>query len=135
MTIVCLHLAVAVAAPMIAPQDPAVQDAGAMLQSPSWAHWFGTDRLGRDVFSRTLLGGREAMLIATLATVIAMVWGSALGILARHPENRVLVRIKGQWPPMVAQIGRQNLEIAEGTLRDHKPKSHQPARRVIDDTD
>lgn len=81
MTIVCLHLAVAVAAPMITPLDPAVQDAGAMLQSPSWAHWFGTDRLGRDVFSRTLLGGREAMLIATLATIIAMVWGSALGIL------------------------------------------------------
>ena len=79
--IVCLHLAAAVAAPMITPQDPTHQDAAAMLQSPSWAHWFGTDRLGRDVFSRTLLGGREAMLIATLATIIAMVWGSALGIL------------------------------------------------------
>ena len=80
--IVCLHLAAAVAAPMIAPQDPTHQDAAAMLQSPSLAHWFGTDRLGRDVFSRTLLGGREAMLIATLATVIAMAWGSALGLLA-----------------------------------------------------
>ena len=80
--IVCLHLAAAVAAPMIAPQDPTHQDAAAMLQSPSLAHWFGTDRLGRDVFSRTLLGGREAMLIATLATIIAMAWGSALGILA-----------------------------------------------------
>ena len=79
--IVCLHLSVAVAAPMIAPQDPAHQDAAAMLQSPSLAHWFGTDRLGRDVFSRTLFGGREAILIATLATIIAMAWGSALGIL------------------------------------------------------
>lgn len=81
MAIVGLHLALALAAPMIVPQDPAFQDAGAMLQSPSLTHWFGTDRLGRDVFSRTLLGGREAMLIATLATVIAMAWGSALGIL------------------------------------------------------
>jgi len=81
MGIVGLHLAVALAAPMIIPQDPAVQDAGAMLQPPSLAHWFGTDRLGRDVFSRTLLGGREAMLIATIATVIAMVWGSTVGIL------------------------------------------------------
>jgi peptide/nickel transport system permease protein len=81
MVIVGLHLAVALAAPMIAPQDPALQDAGAMLQSPSLTHWFGTDRLGRDVFSRTLLGGREAMLIATIATIIAMVWGSTLGIL------------------------------------------------------
>jgi peptide/nickel transport system permease protein len=81
MVIVGLHLAVALAAPLIIPQDPAFQDAGAMLQSPSLTHWFGTDRLGRDVFSRTLLGGREAMLIATIATVIAMVWGSTLGIL------------------------------------------------------
>ena len=81
MVIVGLHLAVALAAPLIVPQDPAFQDAGAMLQSPSLTHWFGTDRLGRDVFSRTLLGGREAMLIATIATVIAMVWGSTLGIL------------------------------------------------------
>ena len=81
MVIVGLHLAVALAAPLIVPQDPVLQDAGAMLQSPSLTHWFGTDRLGRDVFSRTLLGGREAMLIATIATVIAMVWGSTLGIL------------------------------------------------------
>jgi len=81
MGIVGLHLVVALAAPLIVPQDPAFQDAGAMLQSPSLTHWFGTDRLGRDVFSRTLLGGREAMLIATIATVIAMVWGSTLGIL------------------------------------------------------
>lgn len=81
MVIVGLHLAVALAAPLIVPQDPAFQDAGAMLQSPSLTHWFGTDRLGRDVFSRTLLGGREAMMIATIATVIAMVWGSTLGIL------------------------------------------------------
>ena len=81
MVIVGLHLAVALAAPLIVPQYPAFQDAGAMLQSPSLTHWFGTDRLGRDVFSRTLLGGREAMLIATIATVIAMVWGSTLGIL------------------------------------------------------
>ena len=81
MVIVGLHLVVALAAPLIVPQDPAFQDAGAMLQPPSLTHWFGTDRLGRDVFSRTLLGGREAMLIATVATVIAMVWGSTLGIL------------------------------------------------------
>ena len=44
-------------------------------------HLFGTDRLGRDVFSRTLLGGREAMLITTLSTVFAMAWGGVLGVL------------------------------------------------------
>jgi peptide/nickel transport system permease protein len=88
MAIVGLHLALALAAPLIVPQDPAFQDAGAMLQPPSLAHWFGTDRLGRDVFSRTLLGGREAMLIATIATVIAMAWGSTLGILVALAGGR-----------------------------------------------
>jgi peptide/nickel transport system permease protein len=88
MAIVGLHLAVALAAPLIVPQDAAFQDAGAMLQPPSLAHWFGTDRLGRDVFSRTLLGGREAMLIATIATVIAMAWGSTLGILVALAGGR-----------------------------------------------
>ena len=58
MPIGCLHLAIPMAALLIAPQDPAYQDAGAMLQSPSLAQRSGTDRLGRDVFSRTLLGGR-----------------------------------------------------------------------------
>lgn len=75
------HVAVALLAPWIVPYDPAVQDVNAIMVSPSAEHWFGTDRLGRDVFSRTLLGGREAMLIATLSTLLAMVWGSVLGIL------------------------------------------------------
>jgi peptide/nickel transport system permease protein len=74
------HVAVALMAPYIVPYDPAVQDVNAMMQSPSTLHWFGTDRLGRDIFSRTLLGGREAMLISTLSTFIAMAWGSTLGI-------------------------------------------------------
>jgi peptide/nickel transport system permease protein len=74
------HITIALLAPYIVPFDPATQDVTAMMQSPSAVHWFGTDRLGRDVFSRTLLGGREAMLISTLSTLVAMIWGSALGI-------------------------------------------------------
>ena len=74
------HIALAVLAPWLIPYDPAAQDVTAMMQGPSALHWFGTDKLGRDVFSRTLMGGRQAMLIATLSTVVAMVWGSALGI-------------------------------------------------------
>lgn len=74
------HVAVALLAPVIVPHDPSFQNVNAIMTGPSAEHWFGTDRLGRDVFSRTLLGGREAMLIATLSTVLAMVWGSVLGI-------------------------------------------------------
>jgi len=74
------HVALALAAPLIVPHDPTAQDAGLILQPPSWTHPFGTDRLGRDLLSRAMLGGREAMLIATLATLAAMVWGTALGL-------------------------------------------------------
>jgi peptide/nickel transport system permease protein len=44
------------------------------------SHPFGTDRLGRDILSRAMLGGREAMMIATLATLVAMIWGTAVGL-------------------------------------------------------
>ena len=78
--IVIAHLIIALVAPIIIPHDPALQNAEAILQPPSIAHLFGTDRLGRDVLSRTLLGGREAILISTLSTICAMAWGCILGI-------------------------------------------------------
>lgn len=80
-TVVVVHLLIALCAPVIVPHDPAAQDAAAILQPPSLMHLFGTDRLGRDVFSRTLLGGREAMLISTLSAMFAMAWGAVLGII------------------------------------------------------
>jgi peptide/nickel transport system permease protein len=74
------HLGLALAAPVLVPYDPTRQDAALILQAPSWAHPMGTDRLGRDVLSRVMLGGREALLIATLATLAAMLWGALLGL-------------------------------------------------------
>jgi peptide/nickel transport system permease protein len=83
------HGAMAVLAPVIAPHDVALQNADTILQAPSWLHPFGTDRLGRDVLSRVLHGGREAMLITTLATVVAMAWGTALGLWAALAGGRI----------------------------------------------
>lgn len=79
-TLVVAHVALALLSPWLVPHDPALQDATRILQAPNWAHPFGTDRLGRDLLSRAMLGGREAMLIATLATLAAMVWGTAVGL-------------------------------------------------------
>jgi peptide/nickel transport system permease protein len=78
--LVAAHLALALAGPWILPHDPMAQDAAAMLQPPSAAHPFGTDRLGRDMLSRVMLGGQAAMAIATAATLAALVWGAALGL-------------------------------------------------------
>ena len=78
--IVAFHLLVALLGPLFVPFDPAQQNVDATMAAPSWEHWFGTDRLGRDIFTRTVLGGREAIVISTLATVLAMACGGLLGI-------------------------------------------------------
>lgn len=88
-TLVAGHLALALAAPWLLPHDPTAQSADLILAAPSWAHPFGADRLGRDVLSRVMLGGREAMLIATLSTLAAMVWGTALGLYVALVGGRV----------------------------------------------
>jgi peptide/nickel transport system permease protein len=68
----------------IAPQDPFVQDPVNKLQEPSAAHWFGTDNLGRDVFSRVIVGARLIVLVALGATILATILGTALGLLAGY---------------------------------------------------
>jgi peptide/nickel transport system permease protein len=100
--IVAVQLLIALAAPLIIPYDPAAQDAAAILQPPSFAHLFGTDRLGRDVFSRTVLGGREAMLISTLSTIFAMAWGTVLGVVVALTGGRLDAAVMRVVDAMVA---------------------------------
>jgi oligopeptide transport system permease protein len=67
-----------------------------LSQAPGAAHWFGTDAIGRDVFARTLAGGRLSLLIGVLATAIALgiglVYGAVAG-LAGGAIERLLVRV------------------------------------------
>jgi peptide/nickel transport system permease protein len=65
---------------LITPHDPLAQQLLATNKAPSGAHWFGTDQLGRDVFSRVLVGARSILVIAFFATVIGTVAGTALGL-------------------------------------------------------
>ena len=69
-------------APVLAPADPMQTDAAAQLQPPGQAHLLGTDLLGRDVISRALYGGRRTLVIAGIATLIAVVPGALLGVTA-----------------------------------------------------
>jgi peptide/nickel transport system permease protein len=64
----------------IAPHDPLAQQLLATNSPPSSAHWFGTDQLGRDVFSRVIVGVRYILLISLLATVLGTVLGTAIGL-------------------------------------------------------
>ncbi len=64
----------------IAPHSPTAQNLDAINQAPSSAHWFGTDQLGRDMFSRVITGVRDILIIAPLAVILSTVLGSALGL-------------------------------------------------------
>lgn len=73
-----------VAAPLIAPYDPLHAQDGAENLAPSAQHWFGTDMLGRDVFSRVVWGGRQTLLVGMLALIFTVAPGTLLGVLAGY---------------------------------------------------
>ncbi len=77
-------------------QDPFAQNALESLKSPSPAHWFGTDDLGRDVFARTMAGARTVLIIAPLATLLALIWGGIIGLVAgfwRGLTDEIVMRL------------------------------------------
>ena len=90
------HLAIAVIGPFIVPHDYKEISSLLMFAPPSAEHWFGADHLGRDVFTRTLLGGREALLVTGIATPLAVAWGGFMGIffgLVGGRVDEILMRI------------------------------------------
>ena len=64
----------------ITPYDPIFDQTQDIFASPSWSHWFGTDTLGRDVFSRVLAGSRDILLVAPAATLLGTALGTAIGL-------------------------------------------------------
>lgn len=84
LVIVVLLTVAAVLAPLLAPHDPAAVDPVGRLAGSSGGHPLGTDELGRDVLSRLLFGARWSLGIAALATLVVMVVGVAIGMLAGY---------------------------------------------------
>lgn len=78
--IVLVHLFIALIAPAIIPYDPTAQSAARTFQPPSLEHPFGTDQLGRDVFSRVLMGGQTALAVTLISSSLAILWGGLVGI-------------------------------------------------------
>ncbi len=81
LSLVLFHVVLALISPYIIPFDFRLQNSSLMLSAPDNIHWLGADHLGRDVFSRTLMGGREALLVTGVATPVAVIWGGFIGIL------------------------------------------------------
>jgi len=78
---IVIHILIAVTAPALVIHDPLEMNAQIRNLAPSIEHPFGTDKLGRDVFSRSLMGGRVAMLVTIIAISLAVIWGGLVGIL------------------------------------------------------
>ncbi|MGH6934477.1 MAG: ABC transporter permease [Dongiaceae bacterium] len=64
----------------VVPYDPYADDLLNTLLPPSREHWFGTDQLGRDVFSRVIVGARDILTVAPLATIVSTILGTGLGL-------------------------------------------------------
>lgn len=74
---------------LIAPQNPQADDILNKLVAPSGDHFFGSDRLGRDVLSRVMVGAREILIMAPLATILGTALGTAIGLVTGYYRGLV----------------------------------------------
>ena len=81
MTIITLWIVVALLGPIIAPYSPTAYHPQDRFSPPSWKYPFGTDRFGRDMFSRVILGSRSVLILASSATALSLVLGSSIGLI------------------------------------------------------
>ena len=82
--LVGLWVLIALLAPWVAPYDPNAVDIVQALQAPSAAHWFGTDQVGRDVFSRVLHGARIDLLMCLAGVLPPLVIGTTVGLVSGY---------------------------------------------------
>jgi peptide/nickel transport system permease protein len=94
-TVIILILA-SLAAPLITPYSPSTQSLADRLAAPSWAHWFGTDELGRDLYTRVIYGGRITLGMVVAVVILVAPVGLMVGSVAGYMSgliDRVLMRL------------------------------------------
>lgn len=100
--IVGLVALAAVVAPLIAGHDPLAQNLASQSQPPSLAHWWGTDKLGRDVFSRVVYGARTSIAIGFVAVGLAITVGTTIGVSAGYFGGSIDASLMGAMDLMLA---------------------------------
>jgi peptide/nickel transport system permease protein len=93
---------VALAAPLIATSDPLAQNLAQQAQPPSAEHWFGTDKLGRDLFARIVYGARISIRIGFIAVGLAISAGTVIGGVAGYAGGRTDSLLMGAMDIMLA---------------------------------
>ena len=106
--VICVAwLVVMVCARWIVPMDPLAQDIGQRFQPPSAEHWFGTDSLGRDVFSRVLVGSQYSITAGLITVIFSFLIGMIYGAVAGYAGgivDDVMMRISEMvqsFPPLI----------------------------------
>jgi peptide/nickel transport system permease protein len=89
LVILATLIILALLAPAIAPYDPAEQDLLNRLKAPSADHWFGTDDLGRDVFTRVLYGARVSLSVGIFSVIFNVIIGVSVGAIAGYYGGKV----------------------------------------------
>jgi peptide/nickel transport system permease protein len=117
-----------ICAPWISPYDPLKHNVVNRFADPSWQHVGGTDRYGRDIFSRTIWGSRVSLSVGFLATILGAIGGTMLGLIAGYSKGRAsnlimwLTDVFMSFPTMVLAIivvvafgaGTRNVILAIG---------------------
>ena len=95
LSLLFILVAISLIGPFAISNAPTKINMDARLDAPSAAYWFGTDAFGRDVFSRTISGGRISLLVAASVAVLTMLFGAAFGSLAGYfrKVDAVLMRV------------------------------------------
>ena len=94
--------ALALFAPLVAGSDPLAQHIALGAQPPSGAHWFGSDKLGRDVFSRIVYGARISIRIGFVAVGLAITVGTLIGVIAGYAGKRTEAALMSAMDLMLA---------------------------------
>lgn len=82
--LVLFFIVIAVLAPLIAPHDPIKPSFSTIRKAPSAIFWFGTDELGRDVFSRMVIGARASLMAGVVSVAIAVLLGVPFGLISGY---------------------------------------------------
>lgn len=87
--VVVIVMLLAILAPVVSPYDPYKVNMSLQFDSPSSAHWIGTDMYGRDVLSRIIYGSRISLMIGLVPTLISMVIGIIVGVIAGYYGGKI----------------------------------------------
>jgi peptide/nickel transport system permease protein len=119
--ILLLMLTLAIFAPLLGASDPRALSVGERLRPPSAEHWFGTDQMGRDLYSRVLYGARISMAVGFFAALFSSVAGGALGLVAacdRRLDTAVMRVLDGLMSIPAILLAIALMAVAGGSVQN-----------------